>query len=158
MRAHRSGACTEGIAVTWVAVAIGGSALIGAGASYAGSKKQSDAAKNAAGINLDWLQTVNQQQQPYIQSGYGAMSRLNTLLGLSPNPNASRPMLPQPNPAWRPTPSGGVEPMMQAGPSTNQNGYFGIPASAPNMNLARILSLRAQNGDTEAARILRGIS
>lgn len=107
---------------------------------------------------MDWLRTVNAQQQPYIQSGYGAMSRLNTLLGLSPNPNASRPMLPQPNPGYRPTPGGGVEPIMQVGQQPNQNGYFGIPASAPNMNLARILSLRAQNGDTEAARILRGIS
>lgn len=156
MRAHRSGARTEGIAVTWVAVAIGGSALVGAGASYLGSKKQSDAAQNAANINLDWLKTVNQQQQPFIQSGYGAMGRLNTLLGLSPNPNAQR-MLPSPNPGYRPTPSGGVQPIAQMQPSA-QNGYFGIPEQAPNMNLARILTLRAQNGDTEAARILRGIA
>ncbi len=158
MRAHRCRARREGIAVTWVAVAIGGSAIIGAGASYLGSKKQSDAAKNAANINLDWLKTVNQQQQPFIQSGYGAMGRLNTLLGLSPNPNAQR-ALPAPNPGYRPTPGGGIQPIMQMGPPpANQAGYFGIPERAPNMNLARILSLRAQNGDTEAARILRGIT
>lgn len=129
--------------------------MLGAGASYLGSKKQSDAAKSAANLNMDWLQTVNQQQQSYIQSGYGAMSRLNTLLGLSPNPNASRPTLP--NPGYRPTPGGGVEPIMQLAPSANQNAYFGIPERAPNMNLARILSLRAQNGDTEAARVLRSL-
>jgi hypothetical protein len=158
MRAHRSGARREGIAVTWVAVAIGGSALIGAGASYAGSKKQADAAKNAAGINLDWLKTVNQQQQPYIQSGYGAMGRLNTLLGLSPNPNAQR-MAPPANPGYRPTPGGGVEPIMQMGQQQppGQGGYFGIPENAGNMNLRRILALRAQNGDTEAARMLGNV-
>lgn len=142
--------------MTWVAVAIGGSALIGAGASYAGSKKQSDAAKNAAGINLDWLRTVNQQQQPFIQSGYGAMGRLNTLLGLSPNPNAR--MSAPANPGYRPTPGGGVEPILQMGPqASNQGGYFGIPERAPNMNLRRILALRAQNGDTEAARMLGNV-
>lgn len=143
--------------MTWVAVAIGGSAVIGAGASYLGSKKQSDAANKAAGMNLDWLNTVNQQQQPFIQSGYGAMGRLNTLLGLSPNPNAPR-ILPSPNPGYRPTPGGGVQPILQAGPSTpSQGGYFGIPEQAPNMNLRRILALRAQNGDTEAARMLGNV-
>lgn len=145
--------------MTWVAAAIGGSALIGAGASYAGSKKQADASKNAANINLDWLKTVNQQQQPYIQSGYGAMGRLNTLLGLSPNPSY-RPPTQAPNPGYAPTPGGGVQPIMQMGPqqASNQNGYFGIPERAPNMNLSRILALRAQNGDTEAARILKGLA
>lgn len=139
--------------MAWVAA---GTAVLGAGASFLGSKKQADASKNAANINLDWLKTVNQQQQPYIQSGYGAMGRLNTLLGLSPNPNAQR-MLPSPNPGYRPTPGGGVEPIMQVGSPQNQGGYFGIPEHAQNMNLARILSLRAQNGDTEAGRILRSL-
>jgi hypothetical protein len=85
--------------MTWVAVAIGGSALIGAGASYAGSKKQSDASKAAGNLNMDMFNTLNQQQQPYIQSGYGAMGRLNTLLGLNPRPQQStqpmQGMLPQ---------------------------------------------------------------
>jgi len=140
--------------MAWVAA---GTAIVGAGASYLGSKKQADASKNAANINLDWLKTVNQQQQPFIQSGYGAMGRLNTLLGLSPNPSY-RPPASAPNPGYTPTPGGGVRPIMQMGPqASNQSGYLGIPQQAPNMNLARILSLRAQNGDTEAARVLRSL-
>ena len=140
--------------MAWVAVGVG---VLGAGASYLGSKKQADASKNAANINLDWLKTVNQQQQPFVQSSYGAMGRLNTLLGINPNPNARMNAPALPNPAWRPTPNGGVEPILQASQSPDQGGYFGIPERAPNMNLARILSLRAQNGDTEAARILRAV-
>jgi hypothetical protein len=142
--------------MAWVAA---GTAVLGAGASYLGSKKQADAAKKAGNINLDWLQTVNQQQQPFIQSGYGAMGRLNTLLGLSPNPNAaiSMPAGMSQGPAYQPTPNGGVQPIAQVRPQSTQNGYFGIPERAPNMNLARILALRAQNGDTEAGRILRSL-
>jgi hypothetical protein len=72
--------------VTWIAVAVGGSAIIGAGASYYGSKKQSDAAKDAAGLSMDQFRLLNQQQQPFMQGGYGAMGKLNTLLGLNPRP------------------------------------------------------------------------
>lgn len=146
--------------MTWVAVAIGGSALIGAGASYVGSKKQSDAAKNAANMNMDWLHVMNQQQQPFIQSGYGAMGKLNTLLGINPNPSYRPPSMGQsPGSAYMPTPGGGVRPIMQVGqnPGASQSGYFGIPENAQNMRLNRILAIRAQNGDTEAARMLQGL-
>jgi hypothetical protein len=99
--------------VSWVLVAIGGSAVLGAGASYLGSKKQAEGAERSAGLNMDMFRTLNQQQMPFMQGGYGAMGKLNTLLGLNPNPRASAPT-PQP-PAFRPTPGGGVEPIMQLG-------------------------------------------
>ncbi len=146
--------------MTWVAVAIGGSALIGAGSSYLGSKKQAQGAEKAAGINMDMFQTLNRQQQPFIQSGYGAMGRLNTLLGLSPNPNAPRmstPLTMPQEPAYRPTPGGGVEPILQAGPSRQHDVFAGGPGGDPrggNQQLRQILSLRAQHGDTQAARML----
>jgi hypothetical protein len=155
--------------VTWVAVAIGGSALIGAGASYAGAKKQSDAAKNAANLNMDQFHLINQQQQPYIQSGYGALGRLNTLLGLSPNPNATmrpntgvmdpRMTLPTDSSgAWRPTAGGGVQRMIPGGtPGGAPQMYAGGPGGDPNggtLQLRQILALRAAHGDSQAQRML----
>jgi len=146
--------------VTWVAVAIGGSALVGAGASYLGSKKQAQGAQNAAGINMDMFQTLNRQQQPYIQGGYGALGKLNTLLGINPNPNAQPspmpPQMPQ-GPTYRPTPGGGVQPILQA--SQQPDVFAGGPGGDPSggggtMQLRQILALRAQHGDTQAARML----
>lgn len=133
--------------MTWVAVAIGGSALVGAGASYLGSKKQAQGAQQAAGINLDMFNTLNRQQQPYIQGGYGAMGRLNTLLGINPNPSYQAPSMPS-TPAWRPTPGGGVEPMMQVGPPRT---------SSPNARLNDLLAIRAAHGDRQAQAVLQGI-
>ena len=92
--------------------------------------------------------TLNRQQQPFIQSGYGAMSKLNTLLGLGGSggsaPGGAAPM--SPPSTYRPTPGGGMQQVVG-------------PASAPQgidqgMRLKQLLALRAQNGDTEAARIL----
>lgn len=92
---------------------------------------------------------LNQQQQPYIQSGYGATSRLNTLLGLGGS-GGSGGGAPAPGPAYRPTPQGGIDqripsPVAQ-GPSAQ-----GMPQS---MRLRQLLALRAANGDTEAGRML----
>jgi hypothetical protein len=55
--------------MSWVAAAIGGSAVLGAGASYLSSKNQSDAAKDAAKYQLEGadLAAVLQQEQ-YDQS------------------------------------------------------------------------------------------
>jgi hypothetical protein len=101
--------------VSWVLVAIGGSAVLGAGASYLGSKKQAEGAERAQGINLDMFNVLNQQQQPFIRSSYGAMGKLNTLLGLNPNPRAAPPPQFSPGQQFMPTPGGGVQPIMQLG-------------------------------------------
>lgn len=143
--------------MTWVAVAIGGAAVIGAGASYAGASKQAKASKQAGNLNMDMFNTLNRQQQPFIQSGYGAMSKLNTLLGLSPRQQAANaPVMSAPSQAWRPTPGGGIEPIMQAGQPSQAPVRWNVPeANMPNLQLRRILSLRAQNGDRQAQAMLQ---
>lgn len=84
-----------------IAAAILGGSALAAGASYLGSKKQAGAAQNAANLQQSTFQTLNAQQQPFIQGGYGALGKLNTLLGLNPDPNArvmtptSSPMVPR---------------------------------------------------------------
>lgn len=170
--------------MTWVAVAIGGSALVGAGASYLGSKKQAKGAEKAGQLNMDMFNTVNQQQQPFIQSGYGAMGRLNTLLGLNPRPQANYPGMSAPmtapdtaglgpieqfvaraiaakqggGNAYMPTAGGGVQPIMQGAPRMYAGGPAGDPYMNRNTRLNQILSLRAANGDTQAADMLRQIA
>lgn len=145
--------------MTWALVVVGGGALLGAGASYAGSKKQSDASKAAANLNMSQFGINNAQQQPFIQSGYGAMSKLNTLLGLSPNPNQR--MLPSgPSQAYAPTPGGGVEPRFTQFPQPQESQppppMWNIPEhNMPNLPLRNILALRARNGDRQAQSMLQ---
>ena len=134
--------------MTWVAVAVGGAALVGAGASYLGSKKQADAATNAANISQNQFGVTNAQQQPYIQSGYGALSRLNTLLGLSPNPNAQYSkdaVLPPQTPLYPGyDPTNPPRPIMTGDKTINSN-----------PQLRQLLSIRADNGDPQAAQLLK---
>jgi hypothetical protein len=138
--------------VSWVLVAIGGSAALGAGASYLGSKKQAKGAERAQDINLDMFQRVMAQQQPFVSSGYGAMGRLNTLLGLNP-----RPSMPQfsPGQQYMPTPGGGVQPIMQVGPTVPTPRTPSGP-STRGARLNDLLLLRAAHGDRQAQALLRG--
>jgi hypothetical protein len=138
--------------VTWVLVAVGGSAVLGAGASYLGSKKQSDASKAAGNLNMEMFNTLNQQQQPYMQSGYGAMGRLNTLLGLNPNPNYRPPVAPSGG-GYMPTASGGVHPIMQVGPAGASQGA--MPVNNQMTRMKDLLALRAANGDRQAQAMLQ---
>jgi hypothetical protein len=62
--------------------AIIGAGVIGAGASIIGADKQAGAARDAAGLSMDQFNINNRQQQPFIQTGYAANSRLSHLLGL----------------------------------------------------------------------------
>jgi hypothetical protein len=138
--------------VTWVNVAvIGGSALLSAGSAYAGSKKQSDASKKGADMQMEMFNRLNQQQQPYIQSGYGALGKLNTLMGIGsrPMPQGQSPAPGQSgNHAWRPTAGGGIKQGLMAAPQMQ-----GQP-QGNSQRLSRLLALRAANGDTEAARMM----
>jgi hypothetical protein len=150
--------------MTWALVVVGGSAVLGAGASYAGSKKQAGASKAAAGLNMDQFRINNAQQQPFIQSGYGGLSKLNTLLGINPNPNAPRMSAPiagpqqSPGSAYAPTPGGGVRPVMQADTQAPVHQWNIPEAGMGNLPLARILSLRAQHGDRQAQAMLQRLS
>lgn len=142
--------------MAWVAA---GTAILGAGASIYGSKKQAQGAKNAAGINLDMFNTLNRQQQPFIQGGYGAQGKLNTLLGINPNPSYRPPAMAN-NSGYRITPSGGVDQAFQTAPSQQPNMFAGGPGGDPrtdgNVRLRQLLSLRAANGDRQAQAILTG--
>lgn len=131
----------------WVAA---GAALIGAAASYAGSKKQADAATKGANLQMDQFRTLNAQQQPYIQSGYGAVNKLNTLLGIGGGASGGTGAPPVTAPAYQPKPNGGVQQIVQPAES------YGAPQDAANLPLKQILAMRAQHGDTEAKRILGG--
>ena len=73
--------------MSWVAVAIGGSALLG----YMGSQRQASAATSAAQQQYQATQDaaaqqramfdiVNAQQAPYREAGYGALSKIGTML------------------------------------------------------------------------------
>lgn len=101
-------------------------------------------------MQLQMFNTLNQQQQPFIKSGYGAMNRLNTLLGLGGAPMGGGSAGGAPTRAYVPTPQGGISQRIPS-PVTQGPAAQGAP---PNVRLAQILKLRAQNGDTEAARML----
>jgi hypothetical protein len=73
--------------MTWVAVAVGGSAVLG----YMGSQNQAGAARDAANTQLqgtleasrqqrEMFDILNKQQAPYREAGYGALSKINTML------------------------------------------------------------------------------
>lgn len=104
---------------------------------------------------MDMFKLLNQQQSPFVQGGYGAMGKLNTLLGLNPNPRAAAPGAPAQSPGFRPTPGGGVEPIMQVGAPQGAP-MAQIPERSGNMRLNRLLAMRAANGDRQAQAMLRG--
>jgi len=72
-----------------VAAAVVGSAVVGGVVSSQASKSaadsQSKAAKNASDATMQQFYTINDQQAPYRQSGYGALSALNNYLGIAQN-------------------------------------------------------------------------
>ncbi len=70
--------------MSWVAVAIGGSALLGYVGSQQAANTQAGAQEQAAATQQQMFNTVNQQEQPFIQAGYGATQGMNQLLGLQP--------------------------------------------------------------------------
>lgn len=64
---------------------VAGAVVVGAGisaySSHQASKQQADAQRRAARTQGDFFNRINEQEQPYIQSGYGAQNALNYLLG-----------------------------------------------------------------------------
>lgn len=74
--------------MSWVATAVVGGALIGGVASNMAAGTQADAQEQAAATQQQMFNTINKQEQPFIQSGYSANSALSNMLGLSGHPNA----------------------------------------------------------------------
>lgn len=70
-----------------VAAAVGasvvGSAIQGSAAQSA-ADTQANAQQQASANQLSMFNTINQQEQPFMQAGYGATTALNQLLGLAP--------------------------------------------------------------------------
>lgn len=67
-----------------VAAAIGGAALAGGVVSAVGAKSAADtqasAQNNATATQLGMFDTINGQEQPFMQAGYGATSQLSSML------------------------------------------------------------------------------
>ena len=74
------------------ALIVGGSALVGGAISAYGANSaastQADAQKQAAATQQGMFNTINGQEQPFMQAGYKATSRLNDLMGTSGNTSA----------------------------------------------------------------------
>jgi hypothetical protein len=80
--------------MTWVAVAIGGSAVLGymgtreqVGAAREAGSQQLAATKYAADLQREMFDIINKQQTPYREAGYGALTRIGELL-----PSMTRPL------------------------------------------------------------------
>lgn len=67
-----------------IAAAIAGAAGLGAAGNIIGGITQSNAQEHAANTQADMFNKIVQQQQPFLQAGYGATSNLQQALGLTP--------------------------------------------------------------------------
>jgi hypothetical protein len=74
--------------MTWIAVAIGGSAIIGAVGSSVAAGKQASGQQQAANTQAGMFNTIVGQEQPFMQAGVGATTAMSTLTGTGGNPNA----------------------------------------------------------------------
>ena len=74
--------------MSFVAVAVGGAAIVGGVISSQGAQSaaqtQANASMNAQQISQNEFNTITAQNAPYMQSGYGALSALDYGLGISP--------------------------------------------------------------------------
>lgn len=72
--------------MTWAAVAIGGTSLVGGLIAGQGAKSaaqtQANSAQQALQFQKDEFNTITGQESPYMQAGQGAQSQLNYLLGI----------------------------------------------------------------------------
>jgi hypothetical protein len=75
-----------------IATAIVGSAVVGAVASSKAAKSQSKAAGKAADVSQEQYYQTREDQMPFLEAGYGALNRLNTLLGIAPE---AKPFIPE---------------------------------------------------------------
>jgi len=73
----------------WVAGAVVVGGVVGAVGSNMAAGKQADAQKQAAATQQGMFNTINSQEQPFMQAGYGATSKLGDLLGTSGNTGAA---------------------------------------------------------------------
>jgi hypothetical protein len=65
--------------MSWVAAAIVGSSVIGANAAGKAAKTQADAARYAAQLQQEQFNLTNEQQKPYREAGYSALSDIGAM-------------------------------------------------------------------------------
>lgn len=133
--------------------AIAGAALIGGAASYMGAQKQASAAKDAAKLAAGQAATNQAVQQPYVSSGYGALGKLNTLMGINPSPQSMSQIQQQPVTSGIGNPY--TQPQIQA-PDNSQYKDLSMRPLGSNQNpqLRQLLQIRAENGDAQASQML----
>ena len=74
--------------MSWVAVAIGGSAIIGGVASNSAANKQVSAANRSADLQMQMYNQTRSDTGPYREAGYAATHKLQSLLGILNAPSA----------------------------------------------------------------------
>lgn len=79
--------------MSWIAAAIGGSALVGALGSNLAAGTQAGGQIAAANTQQSMFNTINQQQQPFIQGGYSALNQM--MSGLQPGGQFNTSFTPQ---------------------------------------------------------------
>ncbi len=109
--------------MAWIAVAVGGGALLGGiiqgGAASSAANAQAGAAENAQQISQNEFNTITGQESPYMQAGYGAQQQLNYLLGIGTPGSANA------------APSSGSPYVGHGANFGNGGAQFGSPVNAP---------------------------
>ena len=146
------------------AAAVVGSGIAGAAISSAGAQSaaqtQANAANNAQQISLQEFNTITGQEQPYMQSGYGALSNLDYLLGVTPQTSSGAPAAAAgttPNNATG-TPgapggalSGYANPYLSGGIGIGSVGIAGIGLGGSGVPMANTQPIGAANAPASAA-------
>lgn len=65
--------------MSWVGAAIVTSSLIGSQAAKSAANQQADAARQAAELQQRQFETINEQQKPYREAGYSALSDIGSM-------------------------------------------------------------------------------
>ena len=114
-----------------VGAGVAGSAIAASGAKSA-AQTQADAAQNAQQISMQEFNTISAQNQPFIQSGYGALSALDYGLGVAPqtatggDPNATSGNGYDPSSGYQIGPNGGISQLIPGGTMGWQQGMGGL--------------------------------
>lgn len=122
----------------WVAAAgavagLAGSAMQ-AGAASDAANAQAGAAANAQQISQNEFNTITQQNAPFMQSGYGALSNLDYLLGIGPQTAQGQPVGQgatqpgyDPSSGFRMGPGGGISQLVPGGTTFGGSNGIGGP-------------------------------
>lgn len=165
----------------WAAAAavVGGSVvggLVSSSGAQSAAQTQANAANNAQQISQQEFNTITQQEQPFLQGGYGALSNLDYMLGIGPNNAPGNTSSPSGTPGMSYTAGAGgsIVPQLSAGssgaqatgPTSAAGGYGSLvsPFTAQNFQqLSPAYQFQQQqgmqgvlNGDTSGQGALSG--